>query len=278
MSREAARTSRRSLKLLAIPIAVASVVAVVAAGLVTGPVQAASSAVPNNTAPPTISGTATEGQVFTASKGTWTGTEPITYAYQWRRCDSDGGSCASISGATSSTYTLKAVDTGNTLRVTVSAKNSDGTRSTTSVPTAVVKAAATPPPSNGCGKVTNGTIAIADVTSPAHLVIDQATITPSTVSFSTTTVAPRFHVTACGANVQGALIYVTAVPYNQFSIPNEAQTGADGWASLDMNRLGGFPATQKQQLLVMFARARKAGEPLLAGISARRLVSFRVVR
>ena len=146
------------------------------------------------------------------------------------------------------------------------------------MPTAVVKAAATPPPSNGCGKVTNGTIAIADVTSPAHLVIDQATITPSTVSFSTTTVAPRFHVTACGANVQGALIYVTAVPYNQFSIPNEAQTGADGWASLDMNRLGGFPATQKQQLLVMFARARKAGEPLLAGISARRLVSFRVVR
>ena len=77
-------------------------------------------------------------------------------------------------------------------------------------------------------------------------------------------------------NVQGALIYVTAVPYNQFSIPNEAQTGADGWASLDMQRLGGFPATQKQQLLVMFARARRrrAARRHLA----RRLVSFRVVK
>ena len=126
--------------------------------------------------------------------------------------------------------------------------------------------------------MTNGTIQVTDVTSPAHLLLDQATISPSTVSFSSTTVSPRFHVTACGANVQGALIYVTAVPYNQFSIPNEAQTGADGWASLEMHRLGGFPATQKQQLLVMFARARKAGEPILAGISARRLVSFRVVK
>ena len=69
---------------------------------------------------------------------------------------------------------LKAVDAGNTLRVVVSAKNSDGTRSATSVPTAVVKAAPAPPPSNGCGKVTNGTIQIADITSPAHLLLDQS--------------------------------------------------------------------------------------------------------
>src|SRR4051812_43941447 len=272
------RHQRGTLQWAFIPLAVAAAIAVVVAGLVTGKGEAARTTVPANTAPPTISGTTTEGQTLTANKGTWTGTEPITYSYQWRRCDSDGGSCSNIGGARDSTYTLKAVDVGNTLRVVVSAKNSDGTRNATSVPTAVVKAGASPPPSNGCGKVTNGTIQIADVTSPAHLLLDQATISPSTVSFSSTTVSPRFHVTACGANVQGALIYVTAVPYNQFSIPNEAQTGADGWASLEMHRHGRLPATQKQQLLVMFARARKPGEPVLAGISARRLVSFRVVR
>ena len=170
MTRESTTSRRRRLKLLAIPVAVVSAIAVVATGLVTGPGQAASrSAVPNNTAPPTISGTTTEGQALTANKGTWTGTEPITYSYQWRRCDGDGGSCSNIGGAKSSTYTLKAVDVGNTLRVVVSAKNSDGTRTATSVPSAVVKAAAAPPPSNGCGKATNGTIAVADSPPPARL-------------------------------------------------------------------------------------------------------------
>ena len=69
MTPETAKTPRRRVKLLAIPIAVASVIGVVAAGLVTGPGQAASAAVPANTAPPTISGTTTEGSDADRSKG-----------------------------------------------------------------------------------------------------------------------------------------------------------------------------------------------------------------
>ena len=58
--------------------------------------------------------------------------------------------------------------------------------------------------------------------------------------------------------------------------PAEQPTGADGFATLTMNRAAGYPAARSQELLVVFARARKAGEDMLGGVSTRRLVSFPV--
>jgi fibronectin type 3 domain-containing protein len=100
---------------------------------------------PVNTSPPTISGTAEVGQTLVASPGTWSGTQPITYAYQWRRCDSSGASCVDLTSATEQSYTATASDGGATLRVRVTAKNSSGKTSAVSAPTPVVRAAPAAP-------------------------------------------------------------------------------------------------------------------------------------
>ena len=76
--------------------------------------------------------------------------------------------------------------------------------------------------------------------------------------------------------MQGALVYAAAIPYNQYSVPPEATTGSDGTVNVTMSQRSGFPAARHQRLLVVFARARKPGDPLTGGISTRLLVSFRV--
>ncbi len=93
---------------------------------------------PANTALPTISGTTTQGQTLTAANGSWDNV-PTSFAYQWRRCDSSGANCTSISGASASTYTLVLADVGSTIRAVVTASNTSGSSSpATSSQTAVV--------------------------------------------------------------------------------------------------------------------------------------------
>jgi len=94
-------------------------------------------------AAPSISGFALEGATLTAATGTWSGTAPRTYAYQWRRCDSAGGACTDIESATAATYGAGPADVGHTIRVRVTASNSAGEASATTPPTAVI--AASPP-------------------------------------------------------------------------------------------------------------------------------------
>jgi hypothetical protein len=76
---------------------------------------------PANTAPPSVSGSAQAGGTLTANKGSWSGTGPIDYGYQWQRCTSAG--CTNIPGATDQTYRVAAADGGAALRVVVLAGN-----------------------------------------------------------------------------------------------------------------------------------------------------------
>ena len=260
-----------------IPLGLVSLTAGLVVIMLTGTAGlAASQAVPTNQEPPTIGGTPQVGSTLTAREGRWTG-NPTDFDYSWRRCDSDGGSCSGISGANEKTYVLKQVDQDNTLRVTVTAQNADGRRNATSVPTAVIRAAATPPPPPSANPCDKSPVVASELKAPERLSISGQQVSPSVFTSNTQTAVARFRITACnGKPVQGALVYATAVPYNMFSVPPEATTGSDGWAELRMNRQRGYPATPRQQLLVMFVRGREPGGNLLGGISTRRLVSFPV--
>jgi hypothetical protein len=232
--------------------------------------QAATQAAPTSTATPTISGTPQVSSTLTASQGTWTDS-PTSFSYAWSRCDANGDNCVAVAGATASTYTVQSADAGSTLRVTVTATNGDGSGQATSAPTAVITATA----ANGCPSGT-GTIQVADLAAPARLQIDSLTMSPGVVSRSSSAVTLKFRVTACGGRpVQGAAAFGTPVPYNQFS-PGSATSGADGFASMTLKRLSGFPAARRQHLLAIFARASKPGEQITAGVSIRRLAAFHV--
>ncbi|HEY2181784.1 MAG TPA: S8 family serine peptidase, partial [Solirubrobacteraceae bacterium] len=80
---------------------------------------------PTNTSPPTITGTAQQGQTLTEQHGSWTN-EPTGYAYQWQRCDTTGANCVAIGAATAQTYLVASADVGHTLRVQETASNAGG--------------------------------------------------------------------------------------------------------------------------------------------------------
>jgi uncharacterized protein YukE len=100
---------------------------------------------PVSVSPPAITGTAAVGQTLTAVAGAWTGTAPISYAYQWQRCDASGGACVDITGSIGTGYLVGAADAGRTIRVRETASNSGGSASATSSATAVVPTPVVPP-------------------------------------------------------------------------------------------------------------------------------------
>lgn len=102
-------------------------------------------AAPVNQTPPSISGSATEGETLSGDDGAWQSSVPLTFARQWQR--STGGGFADIPGATGADYTLAAADVGHTIRLQVTASNSEGGSATAhSEPTAEVAPAGPPPP------------------------------------------------------------------------------------------------------------------------------------
>jgi hypothetical protein len=238
----------------------------------TGTVSSAPATAPRVTAFPAITGTPTVGATLAATNGTWTGTEPITYAYQWQRCDATGASCAAISGATAQTYKVTTTDQQNRLRVVVTGTNAAGSAAAASAVSATV----------GEGSPT-GTITLpsgrksvpaTSVSLPARLLIDSVKFTPNPLRSLAATVTARVHVSDTRGNVvRDARVLLTGVPFGWITQTPEVATGTDGWATVTFRPTAKLP---RRGSIVMFLRARKLGDNVLAGVSTRRLVQLRV--
>jgi hypothetical protein len=81
---------------------------------------------PVATALPTVNGSAITGQQIGAQAGIWQGIGSIVFGFAWYRCDTAGGHCAAIPGATQNVYTLGARDTGKTIGLALTAADSVG--------------------------------------------------------------------------------------------------------------------------------------------------------
>ena len=160
-------TKRRNARLYRAYMAIAAAAAAVAvvggifAVWATENTSAAPSVAPANVGEPSISGSARVGQVLRTTRGTWTGTGPISYSFRWFRCDGQGApdasDCRRITNAANNTYVLREADAGFRIRSQVIAQNADGSARATSNPTAIVTSAR---PTNTKEPTISGTAAV----------------------------------------------------------------------------------------------------------------------
>ncbi|MFZ1995611.1 MAG: hypothetical protein WAU75_15990, partial [Solirubrobacteraceae bacterium] len=109
--------------------------------LASAPSGAVSNGVPLNRVGPVISGNTQDGQTLSVTSGTWDGSLPMTFGYQWRRCDGAGLNCGQalpIPPSSSPTRALQDADLGHILVAYVTATNAAGSASTHSHTTTTV--------------------------------------------------------------------------------------------------------------------------------------------
>lgn len=260
------------MKKLQLVLAACAASALTALAMVVGFAEAQSAVPPSNSENPSVVGTAQDGELVIAKDGEWAGTNPMTFTYQWQRCNA-AGACADIANATAKAYRVATADVGSRLRVRVSARNADGTAAEATAQTPAVV------PPTGAQRLQDGRTSIptSSVNLPDRLVLSGLQFTP-TVLRSRQPFTGRFRVTDTrGYVVRDAIILVTGVPLGWITPTQEVTTNVDGFATIQLQ-----PTTRLRLVrggsMVMFVRARKQGDDLLAGISTRRLVRVRTAR
>lgn len=229
---------------------------------------------PVNTMQPFPRGAMVVGQVVTADPGSWTGRQSISFSYRWLRCNSAGGECASIPGATLRNYRVSASDVGRKLRFNATARNSLGSTTVISTESAVV----TEPLPAGAIRLPSGEISIPAGSVPANhrLIVSQVQFSsnPVTSSDQVLTVRARAKDTR-GFVIRDALVFVRSTP--RVTTGGDRQlTTTDGWVTYQLTPNERFPQPRTGFNVQFFVKVYRSGDPALAGVAAYRLVQVRL--
>ncbi len=230
---------------------------------------------PASSSAPTISGSPVVGSKLVGSPGAWVGDAPITYSYQWLRCDPAGNACNPISGRTKSEYTPVDNDVGKTLRLKVVARNSRGSSDAFSTATDAVQGS----PNNGIITLPNGekSVDAKDVPKDQRLVVDQVTFSPNPVTSVNETIGVRIKVKDTRGNVvRNAIVFIRSTP-KVTSGGDHAPTATDGWVQYGLQPEKDFPVKNGYSVQ-FYVKAYRANDPTLGGIYGSRLVQVATKR
>ena len=205
---------------------------------------------PANTGAPAVTGSTVEGATLTASNGTWTGSLPLTYTYQWSQCDSSGANCTPIAGASSSTYVVQSNDLGSRLAVAVTATNGSGSATASSPPTSVVTAS---PPANTALPAISGTT------------IEGSTLTTTNGTWTgTTPIAFAYQWRRCD-NAGAGCTNISATTAS-YTLTNSDVGSTIRVVVTASNGAGSTPATSPQTFVVGSAGGGPTQPPVSAGL------------
>jgi hypothetical protein len=100
---------------------------------------------PANVSAPVLDGSAVVVETLSADEGSWSGTAPFTYSYQWEDCDGSGANCWAIAGATGASYHVPPWEAGESVSVIVTAANAGGSAGSIATASPTVPPTADPP-------------------------------------------------------------------------------------------------------------------------------------
>jgi hypothetical protein len=230
---------------------------------------------PVNTKKPSVSGSWVEGASATVDRGTWTGAS--SYTYQWLRCNSSGGSCGGIAGATSTQYRLTSSDVGRKVRVNVTARNTAGSTTVLSTESGTVAAAGPA----GVIVLPSGerSIPVTSVPRTERLIVDRVAFTPTPVRSRTQVISVQVRVKDTrGYVVRDAQVFIRSTPLVTRAEPSRRPTLTDGWVVFQMTPRSSFPQPRNGYNVQFFVKAYKTGDPALAGVAGYRLVQVPLSR